>query len=133
MKRPAAPKAITGSPQTGWQILEEHFLNEVTMLQTSEENSMFDLDTAVSTSYADRTFTSEAELQVFLLTLSDEQLAGTEILQDDEAFVVFYPQPDSTPAVTPRRSGYHFDMDGPVRYPKYEAEEYVSAFLLQMA
>ncbi len=132
MKRPAALENITGSQETGRQILDEHLLNEAFKHQATEENTMFDLDTVVSLHYADRSFTSEAELQFFLLSLSQEQLAQTEVVQDDATFVVFYPQMPATTAINPRRSGHHFDMDGPVRHPKYEAEDYVNTFLLML-
>jgi hypothetical protein len=52
--------------------------------------------------FADRTYRSKRALSRFLATLSPSQLAQTEVLVDDDTFVVFYPLLDE-------RNNRHFD------------------------
>lgn len=70
---------------------------------------MFEVEHKLLVEYTDQTFYSERELNRFLTTLSESQLAETEVMVDDDTFVVFYP------VLAPRlgRSGYHFDTDCP--------------------
>jgi hypothetical protein len=85
--------------------------------QVSKENVMFDLELepVLEVEYADCTVYSEQELKNFLATLSEAQLSDTQVLADDDSFVVFYPLLEVSvelPGPAPR-SGYHFDTDGP--------------------
>jgi hypothetical protein len=85
--------------------------------QVSEEKVMFELEleTLVDVEFTDCTFTTEEELVKFLKTLTETQLRDTEVLEDDDTFVVFYPLLPvkvATSRKTPR-SGYHFDTDAP--------------------
>lgn len=85
--------------------------------QVSKENGMSDLELepVLEVEYADCTVYSEQELVNFLATLSAAQLSDTQVLADDDSFVVFYPLqavPVELPRLTPR-SGYHFDTDEP--------------------
>jgi hypothetical protein len=56
--------------------------------------------------FADRTFQTKKALARFLKTLTPAQLANTEVLVDDELFVVFYPLNGAKPA-------RHFDTGEP--------------------
>lgn len=85
--------------------------------QVSKEKVMFELEfeTLVDVEFADCTFATEEELVKFLKTLTETQLRDTEVLEDDNTFVVFYPllpEKVDTSRKTPR-SGYHFDTDAP--------------------
>ncbi|HEX2911597.1 MAG TPA: hypothetical protein VH186_12375 [Chloroflexia bacterium] len=85
--------------------VEEAEVNEII-----EENTMLELDVVVE--YGDQTYHTEYELQRFLATLTEAQLAETEVLVDDDSFVVFYPlMPACTESV--KSSGHHFDTDTP--------------------
>ncbi len=52
--------------------------------------------------FADRTYRSKRALSRFLATLSPSQLTQTEVLVDDDTFVVFYP-------LLNERTTRHFD------------------------
>ncbi len=85
--------------------------------QVSGEKVMFELEieTLVGVEFTDCTFDTEEELVKFLKTLTETQLRDTEVLEDDGAFVVFYPllpEKVDTSRKTPR-TGYHFDTDAP--------------------
>lgn len=79
----------------------------------SQEKAMFELEFDVQ--FGDCTFGTEEDLVKFLKTLTETQLRDTEVLEDDDTFVVFYPlvtKRVDTSRKTPR-SGYHFDTDAP--------------------
>src|SRR4051794_21682505 len=85
--------------------------------QVSKEKVMFELEfeTLVYVEFSDCTFATEEELAKFLKTLTETQLRDTEVLEDDDTFVVFYPllpKKVANSRKTPR-SGYHFDTDAP--------------------
>lgn len=85
--------------------------------QVSREKVMFELEfeALVDVEFADCSFDTEEELVKFLKTLTETQLRDTEVLGDDDAFVVFYPllpEKVGTSRKTPQ-SGYHFDTDAP--------------------
>ncbi len=68
---------------------------------------MFDtLDTGLETppsyTFADRTYRTRRALRRFLATLTPGQLAQTEVMVDDDTYVVFYP-------VLPVNRPRHFD------------------------
>jgi hypothetical protein len=81
-----------------------------THLTMCEEKTMFELEN-VLVEYGDRTFRAEYEVERFLATLTEAQLAEAEVLVDDNSYVVFYPLLPK--AEGERRSGYHFDLDSP--------------------
>ncbi len=77
-----------------------------------EEKAMYELENDVLVEYGDRTYRTEHELNRFLSTLTEAQLAETEVLVDDETFVVFYPLlVSASEGRAERLSGYHFDSD----------------------
>jgi len=83
----------------------------------AKEKVMFDLEfeSLVDVEFTDCTFDTEEELVKFLRTLTETQLRDTEVLEDDDTFVVFYPllpKKVDTSRKAPR-SGYHFDTDAP--------------------
>lgn len=78
----------------------------------TEEKAMFELETDVLVEFGDRTFRAEFEVERFLATLTEAQLAEAEVLVDDDTFVVFYPLL-SKKSEGGRRNGYHFDLDCP--------------------
>jgi hypothetical protein len=107
-----------------------------TTAQVSKENVMFDLELepALEVEYADCTVYSEQELGNFLATLTETQLRDTQVLVDDDSFVVFYPLVRVSVEVTgpAPRSGYHFDMDGPrPTVPSAEVPELVGCLAEQ--
>ena len=87
--------------------------------QVTKENVMFDFDleSLVEVEFADCTFDSEQELAEFLKTLTEAQLRETEVIADDDTFVVFFPvmpvRVEMPRMPQPRRSGFHFDTDEP--------------------
>ncbi len=83
---------------------------EIEQIIFEEKDTMFELETHVSTEFADKTYSTEAELASFLATLTTAQLANTEIIVDEETYIVFYPL---LPAKAAPVSGYHFDTDYP--------------------
>lgn len=85
--------------------------------RTIEENKTM-LDVKEMLVFTDRTYKTEYELKRFLSTLTESQLAHTEVIADDDTFVVFYPRLRQ-PAV--RKSGFHFDTDS-FRPVQIEAE-----------
>ena len=100
--RPAQTEAAT------WIEVAECNQSVSNTEQIEEKETMFELDQTVSVEFDDRTYQTEAELRRFLTTLTDAQLAATEVIVDDDSFVVFYPL---LPKVG--SSGYHFDTDYP--------------------
>jgi hypothetical protein len=60
------------------------------------------VETTEEFTFADRTYRSKRALSRFLKTLTPAQLVHTEILVDDDTFVVFFP-------VMPKPAGPHFD------------------------
>jgi hypothetical protein len=78
----------------------------------AEEKAMFELENDVLVEFGDRTFRAEFEVERFLATLTEAQLAEAEVLVDDDTFVVFYPILNKR-SEDGRRSGHHFDLDCP--------------------
>jgi len=83
----------------------------------AKEKVMFELEfeSLVDVEFTDCTFDTEEELVMFLRTLTETQLRDTEVLEDDDTFVVFYPMLPKKVATSRKapRSGYHFDTDAP--------------------
>lgn len=104
---------VSGKFQTKFESIQEARISA----QVSKEKVMFELEleSLVEVEFADCTFDSEQELAKFLKTLTEAQLSETEVIADDDSFVVFYPLVRvqvELPRKAPR-SGYHFDTDAP--------------------
>ncbi len=77
-----------------------------------------------SFTYADRTYRTRRSLRRFLATLTPAQLAHTEVMVDDENFVVFYP-------VISGNQARHFDTGENSGFSQEEPETLDEVFALE--